>query len=95
MSREEAAAKALREAAFNTWNVDVSVQTALAAAEAHDQANGIHHLTLDDATLERAAVHVPHHPECFWRPSDGNCECKERRLAIARVVLAAAVKEER
>lgn len=99
MSREEAAAKAAygrdhREAPYaSIWEDTsdmlradyVATETAaLAAADAHDAAHGIHRVVLDDATVDRCA--------------DAAESCHENWggwEAVARSVLAAAVKEER
>jgi hypothetical protein len=101
MSREEAAAKAAygrdhREAPYASIWEDTSEMlradyvatetAALAAADAHDRAHGIHRITLDDATVERAARALM---EGFNVPS------MRHAIQEARAVLAAAVQEER
>lgn len=94
MSRELAAAKALADEM--QFSPDVAREAAfqgLSAADAHDAAHGVHRLSLDDATVERAATALPHDPECFLRPSDGKCPCSHLRLATARAVLSASTKE--
>lgn len=62
---------------------------ALAAADAYDAAHGTHRLSLDDATVERAA-------RATWVQWDEADEASQREWSeIVRAVLAAAVKEER
>jgi len=68
---------------------------ALDAADAHDRANGIHRIALDDATVERAAralLNISRPSRCDWDEwtEDGH----KRWKAEAREILAAAVKEE-
>jgi hypothetical protein len=118
MSREEAAAKAAygrdhREAPYASIWEDTSEMlradyvateaAALSAADAHDRANGIHHLTLDDATVERAAFEL--YKDDHWgQPTEWPTgpfadeltldEFKADYIKLARAVLAAAVKEE-
>ena len=103
-TREEAAAKAI-------WKYDVEyglctvyapntfhkeeAQTALAAADAHDKANGVHRLTLDDATVERAAraLFVIENPEADWEALPLNQWVTDIYRKRTRAVLAAAVQE--
>lgn len=89
-TRIEAAAEALEERAENDdWEWCLGdAQTALAAADAYDSANGVHRITLDDATVERAAREL-----CGYTLSGSwPCgECKDE----ARAMLSAAVQEER
>jgi len=75
----------------------------LQSADAHDRANGIHRIALDDATVERAADILLQGDmgmcECRRSPFDKhdvNPPCSTRKDAIAKMrrVLAAAVKEE-
>lgn len=63
----------------------------IAAADAHDRANGIHRIALDDATVERAAKFLPHDQYCGGIYP---CDCWQARMNTARAMLAAAVKEE-
>lgn len=98
-TREEAAVKALKatDGQFTSDEIHVlteCVPSILAAAEVWERENDIWRFTLDEVTVERCAEYVPHHPDCWVRPSDGNCACKHLRLATVRAVLAAAVKEE-
>jgi len=118
MSREEAAAKAAygrdhREAPYASIWEDTSEMlradyvatetAALTAADAHDRANGIHRIALDDATVERAArdldpdawdkaafVFVAHGET--WETA--RMKRRKRSIDDALAVLAAAVKEE-
>lgn len=102
MSREEAAAKAVEELWFRRQGDHVPFATympdanaALAAADAHDLAHGVHRLTIDDATVERAArAWVENGPvEATW---EGTSD-RHKTMTIDRIraVLAAAVQEER
>jgi hypothetical protein len=105
MSREEAAAKAMVDLSVKWQTTESSelAQAALDAADAHDLANGIHRIALDDATVERAADILLQGDmgmcECRRSPFDKhdvNPPCSTRKDAIAKMrrVLAAAVKEE-
>jgi len=103
MSREEVAAKAICEWDQQyTWGGlgDESPMKALyeyaasmvtEALDAHDRANGIHRITIDDATVERAAKFLPHDQYCGGIYP---CDCWQARIDTVRAVLAAAVKEE-
>ena len=56
-TRERAAAQAIAEQdrrRLNTFH-EAQARDALSAADANDTANGVHRVTLDDATVERAA----------------------------------------
>lgn len=65
MTREEAAARAVaKDEDASNWDEEKPwyqngwlgrVDTILAAADAHDAANGVHRVSMDDATVERAA----------------------------------------
>lgn len=100
MSREEAAAKALEEelAKMHGWGKsrNASITAALAAADAYDAANGVHRVSLDEGTVERAAralwVADSDATLGFW----GNLMDTERDYyrRTARLALAAAVKED-
>lgn len=59
------------------------------AADAHDLAHGVHRLTIDDATVERAAEALKGARILpTWMPDNALKD-------MARAVLAAAVQEER
>lgn len=59
----------------------------LAAADAHDDANGIHRISLDDKTVERAAKALMHIDGYGWLT-----EPSEHHRKIARAVLIAAIE---
>jgi hypothetical protein len=65
------------------------VKVALTAADAHDRANGIHRIAIDDATVERAARALL--AEMYEDPT---LKVDDEDRGIIRSVLAAAVKEE-
>lgn len=97
MTREESAAKAIfdiRDDAFDDdeWEeigstdrelYECQSQAALAAADAHDAAHGIHRLVIDDATVERAARALDAELSKTILPS---------LMDVTRAVLAAAVE---
>jgi hypothetical protein len=84
MSREEAGIKALTDwYADEPWRHRQDVKRVLTAADAHDRANGIHRIALDDATVGRCADAAESIHERWGSWED-----------VARAVLAAAVKEE-
>lgn len=81
----------------------------LAAADAHDKANGVHRVSLDEATVGRAMNALYEHREdgltCYDHAPTSTekvwcCVCGEHSITMshrqhmARAVLAAAVKEE-
>jgi hypothetical protein len=93
-ARVEAAAKAARlEAAMVTVREDLEhplhhsprriATRVLAAADAHDAANGVHRVSLDEATMKRAETEVVALRAGGFVTS----------LELVRAVLAAAVKE--
>ncbi|MDQ0241209.1 hypothetical protein [Arthrobacter bambusae] len=106
MSREGAAAKAVFEydnehaPSLKFEDADESSRSyyltaqskALAAADAHDAAHGIHRVGLDDATVERAARVLIEDGQ-FGVPWDDAFD-RERAetMDLARSVLAAAVE---
>lgn len=104
MSREEAAAKANYEAVTGKpWEKATERAAKLCredsvaiikAADAHDQANGIHRIALDDATVERAAraLFVIENPEADWEALPLNQWVTDIYRKRARVVLAAAME---
>ena len=61
----------------------------LAAADEADTANGVHRVTLGDATVERAAQAFL---DAFY--ADPTLKVDDEDRAIVRAVLVAAVKEE-
>jgi hypothetical protein len=68
-TREEVAAKAYRDEG-PPYSHENGIAAALAAADAHDAAHGVYRVTLDDATVERAAeaaALVDDHDGCFER----------------------------
>ena len=102
-TREEAAAQALtdvyeplRGSPEHYTEVHLmEAHAALAAADAHDKANGVHRLTLDDATVERAAraLFVIENPEADWEALPLNQWVTDIYRKRTRAVLAAAVQE--
>ena len=68
MTREEAAARAVaKDEDASNWDEEKPwyqngwlgrVDTILAAADAHDAANGVHRVTLDDATVDKVAAEL-------------------------------------
>ena|SRR5213595_878225 len=73
------------------------VKVALAAADAHDLAHGVHRIVLDDATVERAARGLARHK---WPTAMGLWESFGQGMRddfkdAALAVLSAAVQEER
>jgi hypothetical protein len=103
--RNEAAAKAIAGAEdwFPNWPEDfrdkyrVVAKRTLAAADAHDLANNIHRVRLDDATVERAARALWNgNTEADWDLLDESSTIahgvKDRYRQVARAVLAAAVE---
>ncbi|MFW0772488.1 hypothetical protein ACLRGI_04900 [Paenarthrobacter nitroguajacolicus] len=70
--------------------------SALAAADAHDAVNGVHRVSLDDATIERAAeaLFMANNPEADWHRFSKMSRVTDAYRKQARAVLAAAVKEE-
>ena len=101
MNREESAARAVAkdEDASNwdeeqTWYQDGwlgRVDTILSAADAHDAANGVHRVTLDDATVERVARILE--PALFRSTHEQSLFARRQVMDKARaVLLAAAVK---
>ena len=93
-TREEAAAQAMVMTSVRTQTTESMelAQAALAAADAHDLAHGVHRLTIDDATVERAARGMNSQFTLQWEKMPEWVREDERR--IVRCVLAAAVKEE-
>jgi hypothetical protein len=107
MTREEAAAKALRgytgdctcHEAYTKRNLrdpDCSYHqvppweaapAALAAADAYDAANGVHRVTLDQPTVEKAAR------ELLWRVPELGRNPAVAMDAVRAIIRAAAVKE--
>lgn len=80
-------------AAYGELTVEAEMaEVHLAAADAYDAAHNVHRVSLDVATVERAAKVLPHDQRCsgLYR-----CKCWQARVDTARAVLAAAVKEER
>ena len=67
----------------------------LEAADAHDAANGVHRVSLDDSTVERAAeaLFMANNPEADWSRFSKKSRVKDAYRDQARAVLAAAVKE--
>jgi len=108
MTREEAAGEAVYDKAFHhglsgTESESIA-EAALAAADAHDAANGVHRVSMDDATVKKAIGEVSHHitPVIGWMvhaaakgkgPDQYHDALTTRIEAAARAVLAAAVKE--
>jgi hypothetical protein len=104
MSRLEAAVKAWDHFWGDRYGDEAleemgdEVKVALAAADAHDRANGIHRLTLSDATVERAARRLyadsgtGKADEWVYMPPED--ECRRYFMNLASRALAAAVKEE-
>ncbi|MDP9903135.1 hypothetical protein [Arthrobacter bambusae] len=101
MSRLEAAAKAIdAKSPFSyggtTWpEWQEEARAALAAADAHDRANGIHRIVIDDATEERAAralFSMVNRLASLDYLMSG--KTRDSYVRLARAVLAAAVKEE-
>lgn len=97
MSREEAAAKAYwgdKEpddlSVMEMVTARLRADRALAAADAHDATHGIHRVTLDDATVERAARAINSQFTLQWEKLPEWVREDERR--IVRAVLAAAVE---
>ncbi|WP_024817078.1 hypothetical protein [Arthrobacter sp. 31Y] len=109
MSREEAAAKAIHQ---HHWGDNMEnrptetkalyrerAKAALAAADAHDAANGVHRVTLDEATVERVTESVwpfatAHYLQAYGETQDeAQARGLRERQLIVRAVLAAAVKE--
>jgi len=87
---------ALGVRSLDAHNAGVKAMTvALQAADAHDRANGIHRIALSDATVERAARALC---ESIWKlPNAWELSqdiSKDSYRKHARLVLAAAVKEE-
>lgn len=110
MSRQDAAAQAIAEQDRRRTNTfhQAQARDALAAADAHDAANGVHRVTLDDAAVGRVMNALYDHRErgltCYDHiaTSDAKawcCVCGEHEITMshrqhmARAVLAAAVKE--
>jgi hypothetical protein len=104
MSRDEAAAKAIdNEFGWvpNKWEM---VRLALAAADAWDAAHGIHRISVDDATVERAGNALYDHREdalvCYDHDNGWCCVCGDHEIDApwfehaARAMLAAATQEE-
>lgn len=85
-------------ASFVASHVD-SIKAALAAADAHDAANGVHRVTPDDATVERVAQALTAHAVITDGLAEGSGWCAECGNVDpdddheARNALAAAVKE--
>jgi nucleotidyltransferase/DNA polymerase involved in DNA repair len=72
-------------------------EAALAAADAHDAANNVHRVSLDDATVERVARALWNgNTEADWDLLDESSTIahgvKDRYRQVARAVLAAAVE---
>ncbi|MFJ4286422.1 hypothetical protein ACIPY0_12325 [Paenarthrobacter nicotinovorans] len=109
MTRVEAAAKAYFEVAYVEWDhadesikADVRADTerALHAADAHDAANGVHRVSMDEATVERVAraLFPSYWEREFYHEhslATGQAMEESQRECIdhIRAVLAAAVKE--
>lgn len=93
-TREEAAAIGFHAAMDTPFSEAVDwleeVTAGIAAADAHDTANGIHRVSLDEATVERAAQALL---DAFY--DDKTLKVDDENRDIVRAVLAAAVKEER
>ncbi len=110
MTRERAAAQAIADQdrrRLNTFH-EAQARDALAAADAHDTANGVHRVSLDEATVGRAMNALYEHREdgltCYDHAPTSTekvwcCACGEHSITMshrqhmARAVLAAAVKE--
>lgn len=92
MSREEAAADAVYGQnygwQFNMTEAEGVAEAALAAADAWDAANGVHRVSLDDATVEKAAQALL---DAFY--NDETLKVDDEDRDIVRKILAAAVKE--
>ena len=84
--RIEAAAEAISDV-NGAENV---AQLALAAADAHDAANGVHRVSLDDEGMKRALEAVDTFTELVYDSFAG----KERDDLVRAIVRAATVKEE-
>jgi hypothetical protein len=78
-------------------------QVHIEAADAHDQANGIHRIALDEKTVERAARGMFAEEQCDRRQKldvEGNWTSRlddrdrDEYRRLTRAALAAAVKEE-
>jgi hypothetical protein len=105
MSRDQAAYDALVEHVEPAIVIDrCCAELALAAADAHDLAHGIHRITLDDGTVERAARKLDseawnERAFLFVAHSQSPDEVRAYRQAVAKAqarnILAAAVQEER
>lgn len=105
MSRVEAAAKALCQAENIPWSeIDrdqrytftADAAAGLRAADAHDAANGVHRVSLDQHTVERAArlLCAANNLDLdYWERYPETSLIKEKFRDQARAVLAAAVKE--
>jgi hypothetical protein len=86
-TREEAAAKAMAPV-VKLLEATILAQAALAAADAHDLANNVHRVRLDDATVERAAQALLDTPGDY----PGEELAMEWAKCMSRAVLAAAVE---
>ncbi|WP_284986984.1 hypothetical protein [Arthrobacter sp. fls2-241-R2A-172] len=91
ISREEAAAKALvnTSVAWQTTDAGELATAALAASDAHDAANGVHRVTLDDESMKRALEAVDTFTELVYDSFAG----KERDDLVRAIIRATAVKE--
>jgi uncharacterized protein (DUF608 family) len=95
-TREEAAATAMLPL-VKKLEATMLAQVTLAAADAHDLANNVHRVRLDDATVERVARALWNgNTEADWDLLDESSTIahgvKDRYRQVARAVLAAAVE---
>ena len=98
MSQEriEAAALAVRNGIYQDRPVGEIARAVLDNADAHDAANSVHRVSLDHATIERAARLLCAANNLgldYWERYSENSLIKEKFREQARAVLAAAVKE--
>jgi hypothetical protein len=91
MSRQDAAAQAIAEQDRRRTNTfhQAQARDALAAADAHDAANGVHRVRLDSEGMKRALEAVDTFTELVYDSFAG----KERDDLVRAIIRAAAVKE--
>jgi hypothetical protein len=90
-TRIGAAAKAMQPVA-NGLEASILAQAAIDAADAHDLANNVHRVRLDDATVERAAEALWDAANPFVRWVNLSEPLRVDPRAKARAVLTAAVE---